>query len=184
VEKNVAQQVPQLEVMNLPSNDLFFLAGTSRPGPRPYLVHHEKQFGWVVDAGALHGIKEGDEQFPTIFELEEDQREVTVVQTYTDRSKVIGMKGMDEGTTYKAFFKQGGIVKLTVAFADGSDQQGTDQIRQLLTEKPSDLVVLSDSSTDASYWIHAKNGMYYLTTTENPRPLFKRVEGYTEESRF
>ena len=84
----------------------------------------------------------------------------------------------------RLFFKQGGIVKLTVAFADGSDPQAADLLKQLLTEKPSDLVVLSDSPTDASYWIHAKAGAYYLTTPENPRSLFKRVIGYSEETAF
>lgn len=56
VRGHAAQQVPQLEVSDIAEMDERFLGGAI-PARSPYFtVSHDKDLGWVIDGGSVHGI--------------------------------------------------------------------------------------------------------------------------------
>ena len=50
-------QTPQIEPTNAVMLDLEFLSGAAAGGSRWFLVHHDPKRSWLVDAGAIHGIR-------------------------------------------------------------------------------------------------------------------------------
>jgi Caspase domain len=50
-------QTPQIEPTNPALLDLEFLTGAATGGSRWFLVHYDPKRGWLVDAGAIHGIR-------------------------------------------------------------------------------------------------------------------------------
>jgi hypothetical protein len=56
VRARVAAQSPQMEATNTPDLDQPFLGGAIAAGPSYFTLSHDKQRGWVIDGGAVHGI--------------------------------------------------------------------------------------------------------------------------------
>ncbi len=170
-------QSPQLESTEAQDKNLVFLTG-EKAQDQPVLAAFEPRMGWSVNAGAVHGIRLGDENSRTVFELAHDKRRVEVTEVLPSRSKVSGMDDLDRNRSYPARPVRMAVNKLGVAFAGGNDPGAEKLLRDFIEKDKSDLFRISGEPEKADYRIHAKDGAFFLTSRFNDIPLFRQSPGF------
>ena len=183
VRNAVKDQSPQLEALQTEDKDFFFLTDQKKEGPNFYLVAYDRKLGWALDAGALHGIKLGDDKSKTVLRLQDDHQ-ITVTKVLADYSKVEGMENYDKKKSLKAVIVQRPIEKLLLTFAENCDKEGMQYLKDMLQDNSSDLFQLTTKKTEARYWIHIdlEEKTFYLTTPYVDFPLFKKIDGMNIKS--
>ena len=134
VQQRVSDQAPQLEASEPADLEQPFLGGAFAPTPASFTLGVNKDLGWVVDAGAVHGIPPPTESGETtqlaLFPFDADLARVhslaqaigqaSVVQVFPGQSLVapLGRSGvaLSVKTTYKAVVTSTPLPPLTVAF--------------------------------------------------------------------
>ncbi|HRI60577.1 MAG TPA: caspase family protein [Saprospiraceae bacterium] len=179
----VKEQSAQLGATFTEDRNLGFLFSQSDAEHPAYLVSWDKAMdSWTVNAGALHGIPEGDAGSRTILELKDNKHLVQVENVLPNRSKVSGMEGYDAKRSYVATIKRRAIPKLTLAFSRGSDPKGVTLLSDLIRKQSCDLFQLRDQMAGNGYLIHAGNDEYFLTRTHDDSSLFEPENGFNEAS--
>ena len=205
VRSNVATQSPQLEATVPEDLDLPFL-GTGAIAPRePYFtVSHQKDLGWVINGGAVHGVSApaGAETtllalFPFSTEAQKagdaSQRpqpigdaEVTAVRPQLSQIKSPVLDNLDPQTTLKAVVISQPLppmgVKLTAATLE--DELGINLVREALkiagVGQGSSLYVAEEQDPNkATFRLLAQGGEFLVTRPTDDRPLITQLCGYT-----
>lgn len=183
IRNNVRDQSAQLRATFPEDRNRGFLFSPTQSERPSYLVGWDKDLArWTLNAGALHGIPEGDAGSRTLFELADDQRLIRVEKVLPTRSEVGGMDGCDPKRAYVATLKRRAVPKLQLAFAAGSAPEGTTLLRQMMESERPDLFTCCDTAEQADFLLHATGGDYFLSTRHDDRPLFQREKGHTEAS--
>jgi hypothetical protein len=138
VQQRVRDQHPQLEASEPTDLDQPFLGGAIPPVPATFTLSSDKDLGWVIDAGAIHGIPqptEGGEStqlaiFPfdtdvtRLQDLKQAIGQASVTQVSSGQSLVaaerIDRAPLDTATTYKAVVTSTPLPPLAVAFEGDS----------------------------------------------------------------
>ncbi len=183
MRQNVQEQSAQLGATFSEDKNRGFLLSRvdqQRPG---YNIAWDKEFSaWRLDAGAVQGIPQGDDGFPTLLELLNDGREIRVESVSVGHSTVLGMDGLDTKVVYPARVKQWAIPKLSLAFAPGSDPDGIKHLTLALRDKDSNLFQIQDAKSANDYLIHARQNAYFMSGTFSDSPLFRRIAGFSDNS--
>lgn len=134
VQKRVSDQAPQLEASEPADLAQPFLGGALQPTPATFTLGVNKDLGWVVDAGAVHGIPPPTESgettqlalFPFVADLAHVHSlaqaigQASVVQVFPGQSLVAPTRfdrtPLSVTTTYKAVVTSTPLPPLTVAF--------------------------------------------------------------------
>lgn len=182
VRSLVRDQSVQLDAANESDKKGLFLSGVTAGEGRIFLLAYDSKLGWVLNAGAIHGIQKEDEESPTVFRLEETGQRITVSRVLANRSQVEGAEGLDIERQYKVVPDHLATPKLLLAFTEGSEKEGVKQIETLLLRNRPSLFSIVEDKGMADYCIHAREGAYFLSRLydENHNPLFQKVKGYTE----
>lgn len=148
VQGRVPDQHPQLEASEPADLEQPFLGGAIPAAPAVFTLSADKDLGWVVDAGAVHGIPSPAESGETtqfalfpfdadlarLRSLEQAIGQASVVQVFPGQSLVapMGRSGvaLSTKTTYKAVVTSTPLPPLAVAFE--GDPAALDYVRQAL----------------------------------------------------
>ncbi|MUG97489.1 peptidase C14 caspase catalytic subunit p20 [Scytonema sp. UIC 10036] len=209
VSGKVKEQSPQVDATNPDELDQPFLGGAI--GDRDVffaLTYNRNERGWVIDGGALHGLKASQETetllaiFPITANSEELRNldaalgEVKVTKVLPQRSKVQIIKGeekLSEKESYKAVAISLPLPPLKVYFqTDKSDAAGIELARKTLQtaglrNQPSLYVREVEQAADANYYIVAAQSQYWILQREDLSPTVAPIpetpgESYTSES--
>ncbi|MBK7203240.1 caspase family protein [Candidatus Amarolinea dominans] len=150
VQGRVPEQDPQMEASEPADLEQPFLGGAIPAAPAVFTLSVNKELGWVVDAGAVHGIPQPTESGETtqfaIFpfdvdlarlrSLEQAIGQASVVQVFPGQSLVapMGRSGvaLSTKTTYKAVVTSTPLPPLAVAFE--GDPAALGLVRRALAE--------------------------------------------------
>ncbi|MCA0237179.1 MAG: caspase family protein [Bacteroidetes bacterium] len=174
----VRQQSPQLDATFQEDRNLGFLFSKIESEHPSFLVSWDHSAGWVLHAGAMHGIPPSEPGNPTVLQLQEDEHLVTVETVFADHSAVSGMEGYDTKRSYGAVIRLRAKPKLNIAFASGSDSEGVSFLTAAIENRGSDLFQLCSMVMQAECLVHAKNGTYFLSRTHHDLPFFEPIQGY------
>ncbi len=148
VPQRVADQHPQLEASEPADLAQPFLGGAIPPAPTTFTLSADKDLGWVIDAGAVHGIPQpaadGDTTQLAFFPFAagpaslRDPRQAlgqaSVLQVHPGQSLVAPSRldgsALDRKTTYKAVVTSTPLPPLAVAFE--GDATALDLVRRAL----------------------------------------------------
>ena len=178
VQQRVADQQPQLEASDPADLDQPFLGGAIPAAPATFTLSADRELGWVIDAGAVHGIPQpepnGDTTQLALFPFDADPASLrdprqalggaSVTQVHPGQSPVTPERfdgaALDTKTTYKAVVTSTPLPPLTVAFE--GDAAALDRVRQALAsaegaDKPS-LLVREGDLAGAEYRLYADAG--------------------------
>ncbi|MDZ7877733.1 MAG: caspase family protein [Saprospiraceae bacterium] len=178
----VKEQTPQLNAYgstNTKDIRLSFLGETERQGGT-FLVTHTESDGWTVNAGGIQGLPtEGGVEFQL-----ENGMKATVTQVLSNYSK-LDLQLPPYDSIFSA--KLTSAIRMAVrpvrlAISKDSDPAGAKTMATTFTKEAIPILQLVNNEFDTDYVIRALEGAYRLTTIDSTTPLFKRVNGLTEDS--
>lgn len=178
VQGRVADQHPQLEASEPADLDQPFLGGVIPAAPAAFTLSSDREMGWIVDAGAVHGIPQPVEDgettrlaiFPfdadlaSVRSLDQSVGEASVTGVFPGQSTVAPVRFdralLNAKTTYKAVVISTPLPPLTVAFE--GDEAALSLVREAVAGldgpgRPSLLVRESDLAA-AEYRLLADAG--------------------------
>jgi hypothetical protein len=175
VQEKVADQHPQIEASEPADLDQPFLGGAIPAAPAAFTLSADKNLGWLLDAGAVHGIPQPAESGETtqlalfpfdadlagLRSLEQAVGQASVVQVFPGQSLVapMGRRGvaLSTKTTYKAIVTSTPLPPLAVA-CEG-DPAALDLVRRALATAGPDgtpsLLVRESDLAGAEYRLQA-----------------------------
>lgn len=174
VRGNIADQSPQLWASQEEDKYLGLFTNTAAVGKKNYLVGFDKYQGWLLNAGAIHGLSL--ENGPVELDIPELKRTVTLVETQPTFSKVAGMAADDAKRTYPAFVARHHAPKLKVAVAGEGAAPCAALLTDWLRQEKSDVFVYADTPSGADLVVRFDAGSLWLSRTHDTTPLFGRVE--------
>jgi triacylglycerol esterase/lipase EstA (alpha/beta hydrolase family) len=195
-----AQQNPLVEATNLEDMNQPFLGGAIREHPNYFTLRHDKEDGWVIDGGAVHGIApvDGDETtLLAVFSLEADLEEIKDLKTSIGEARVTAQQAaqskvsvkfkdgieLDKDMTYKAIVVSTPLAPLKVQVSGNAE--GVKLFRAALNtaeggDSPSLLVRITEGRSN--YKLIALDTGFRIRRSSDDRPLTVDVKGLTEES--
>lgn len=150
VQPQVPDQNPQLEASEPADMDQPFLGGAIPPSPAAFTLSADKDLGWVIDAGAIHGIPQPtangettqlailpfDTNLSGLRSLATAVGQASVKQVHPGQSLVEPARFdgtvLDSATTYKTVVTATPLPPLAVAFE--GDHAALDFVRLALAE--------------------------------------------------
>ncbi|MCB0042935.1 MAG: caspase family protein, partial [Caldilinea sp.] len=204
VQQRVADQHPQLEASEPADLDQPFLGGAIPAVPATFTLSKDRDLGWIIDAGAVHGIPQpaaGGEStqlafFPfdadsaSLRSLENAAGQASVTQVFPGQSAVLPVRvdraPLDTRTTYKAVVTSTPLPPLSVAFE--GDPAALNFVRQALasingTGAPSLLVRESDlAAAEYRLLADAEAGRYRIRRATEAQRLAVDTDGMDAES--
>lgn len=183
----VHDQTAQLYATITFDKNLDFLTGVPFPEEPYYLVGFKSKLGWILNAGALHGLTKGDAASKTQLELITNGKQIEVVEVFVDYSRVIGMEGYDKKKSYKVKVINQVSPKLKITiFNEEKSEESEMIVRQIVEEWNHDLISFEENILDARYVIHVEKESLSLTTLYNRKFLLqsKKIHSKNEIIQF
>lgn len=200
VTQRTYEQTPQLYSLDIDDSDQNFLGGSTARKANYYALSYDREDNeWSIDAGAVHGIMEGNAGEETLLavyaedanetELEDFNRslgQVSVKSISAEQSNVRleGDLWLDKETQYRAVVYSMPIQAMSACFV-GDEGEGLPLLIKALESNMEASVYLSmtDKKQEADYLLHINNGQYVVTRGSDgvDQPLIKQLRGYTKE---
>jgi len=200
VRSKVTTQSPQFEVTHGEDENGFFLDGAIAERTPYFTVSHDKNNGWVIDAGAIHGIKiasSGEKTLLALFPIDSNtedlhnpsqsigEAEVTQVLPSLSKINISGVENLTSERTFKAVVTSLPLPPLGIYF-DG-DEAGVNLARQALQtvgfgNQPSAYVREEQELTQAQFRLLCRHEQYLIARPADDRPLVAQIDGYTPEN--
>jgi hypothetical protein len=199
VRSSISAQSPKLEASTAADLDLPFLGGAA-PSAAPFTVAYHHEYGWVLDAGALHGMPQPSAAGTTRLALfsfdsapaamQDHQRAVA----YATLSSVLphmslveldfGGADVNPSVSYRAVVIDLPVARLPVALV--GEDAGLERLRRALDalgegERAALFLTLVDDTAQAAFHVVAGGAAYTVTRASDGR-VVGRVEGYSEAS--
>lgn len=178
VRANIADQSPQLEATFAADKNLHFLSETTDTGAKRFLATHDPKLGWIINAGAMHGIHTGDAENSTILELIADRTRIVVKETLPGFSRVEGMNGHDTKQVYAAVLIRRAIPQMTIVPAPGSNVAAMAALQREITAHTSVPFRLGAEGDPADFEIRTGGNAFSLTRPSHENPVFPPVGGH------
>lgn len=200
VRLRVSQQIPQLEASNASDLHRSFLGGAVGRQRAHFTLRRDKQLGWVIDGGAVHGIAHPARDETTvlaIFDLEAapaDWRhldralalaEIDEVRPNQSHVRLQVRSGeLDQEGTYRALVIASPLPALGV-FLDG-EPHAVERVRQAIARGGdagghSTFVREVSSEDDAEFRLNARAGSYRIRQAKADRLLVSEIVDPGEE---
>ncbi len=178
IRSKVSQQSPQAEASE--SGDLMqaFLGGIKN---KKYnlLVSHDATQGWIVNGGAVQGLKVSDSNNGLFLQLEDHpNRKVLVTNVSPNQSTLSGMEGLATDQVYNAQLIHEFENKLTIAL---DDDERMEQMR-LLLDKDKTFITVVDEQEAPRYLLSANDRGFQLSSAGKGGFSFAAVSGYKQEA--
>lgn len=206
VRSNIALQVPQLEVGEVPDLDRPFLGGAVSEPSQYFTLSNDRNLGWVIDGGAVHGVlgpqpgASGDQTtklalFPFTSTAEQLRNpgqsigEAQVREVLPDRSPVtLTLRSgaqPDTALTFKAIVTDVPTVALAVELL--GDEAAVTLVKEALAKSspdggPSVYVRVASAGETPRLRVNARDGAYSIERPADSYPLTADVVGTTADS--
>ncbi|MEQ8974866.1 MAG: caspase family protein [Coleofasciculus sp. C1-SOL-03] len=200
VRSKVSAQSPQFEVTHSEDETRFFLDGAIAERKPYFTVEHNKDHGWVIDGGAVHGVKgsaKGETTLLTLFPIDcqdlhdpsKSVGEAKVTKVLPSLSKVkisiIGIEKPPKDRTFKAVVTSVPMPPLGVYFE--GEEAGVNLARQALQSasfgnQPSAYVREEKELAKAEFRLLCRDEQYLIVRPTDARPLVEQIDGYTIEN--
>ncbi|MGB3650695.1 MAG: caspase family protein [Rivularia sp. (in: cyanobacteria)] len=196
VRSKIKQQSPQLEAIDT-KLDQFFLGGAICDRHPYYTVSYHKQYGWVIDGGAVHGVPlpKGEETMHlALFPIETQAKdlgklsnkiaEAQVTEVLPQLSKVeISSEYNDKKEqTFKAVITSLPLPPKTVRFE--GDAEGVQLLQQAIQtiEENQPSLYIRESDSEAEFKVLARNGEYIIIRPADGVPIVNQIQDYTKNN--
>lgn len=174
VHNLVQNQSPHFEASDPAFINQLFLSEKTTKGKSFYTIRCDRTHGWVVDAGALHGLS--PDVGETTFKIKELNLTATVIDVFSSFSKVSGLEKCNKNKVFEAEVEKWAIAPVLIAFAVDIDAKSKQDLLSIIEKKQTDLFKITNAPEKATYWIHTKNNSYFLSLRDDPRPLFQNIK--------
>lgn len=180
VRNSVKEQTPMLNYYGYSSiemQSLGFLGERQEPKPS-FLVGYDKNTeGWIVMGGGVQGVNVN-----TVFELETGQT-LELGKISTNFSLLKNLEFEDKEKQFQAVLKNANIgFPVVFSFSEESDTEGVEILKKIFETKQWESIALTEDIKSADFIIKIYAESFQLLNTVDTTPLFKRVQGYKEES--
>lgn len=188
VRGKVNDQSPQLEARNSRDLDQPFLGGAIAQREPYFTVSHDKQYGWIVNGGAVHGLQKPSKggTILALFpfgtdgaqlrdpELTTGTAKVTQVRQQLSKVEISGIENLAENQTFKAIPIALPLPRLQVSFE--GEETGVELARQALKTagplyRPSLYISAVENSEEIDIVLVADKGQYIIRRPRDDRPL-------------
>ncbi|MBC6454527.1 MAG: caspase family protein [Hormoscilla sp. SP5CHS1] len=189
VRGKVNDQSPQLEARNsIRDADQHFLGGAIAQRDPYFTVSHDKQYGWIVNGGAVHGLQKPSKggtilalfpfgtDVPQLRdpELASGTAKVTQVRQQLSFVEISGIENLAENQTFKAIPISLPLPRLQVSFE--GEETGVELARQALKTagslyRPSLYISAVENSEEIDIVLVADKGQYIIRRPRDDRPL-------------
>lgn len=188
VRGKVNDQSPQLEARNSRDLDQPFLGGANAPRDPYFTVSHDRQDGWIVNGGAVHGLQKPSkgETILALFpfgtevpqlrdpELTSGTARVTQVRQQLSKVEISGIENLTENQTFKAIAIAIPLPRLQVDFQ--GEETGVELARQALKTagplyRDSLYISAAENSAQIDLVLVADKGQYIIKRPRDERPL-------------
>ena len=200
VKCKVTAQSPQLEATALRDLEQPFLGGAIAPRHHYFTASYHRDYGWVIDGGAIHGIppmKGAETTHLALFHFDSPaeqlqqlaqslgEAEVTEVLPHLSRIQISGREDFSSDLTFKAVVTSLPLPPLGVRLE--GDVGGIEFVRQALQVTEPDgspsLYVREVRELDlAEFRVLAREGEYLITRPGDDQPLVAQVKNFTPDS--
>jgi len=197
VRSKVSAQSPQFEVTHSEDETRFFLDGAIAERKPYFTVQYTKDHGWVIDGGAVHGVKgsaKGETTLLVLFPMDcydlhdpsQSVGEAKVTQVLPSLSKVeiSGIENLAKDRTFKGVVTSVPMPPLGVSFE--GEEAGVNLARQALQSasfgKPSAYVREEQELANVDFRLLCHNDQYLIVRPADDRPLVEQIDGYTSEN--
>ena len=204
VQQRVGDQHPQLEASEPADLDQPFLGGAIPAVPATFTLSKDRDLGWIIDAGAIHGIPQpaegGEATQLAFFPFDADPASLRSMEHAAGQASVTKVKAgysvvtpvridrapLDTRTTYKAVVTSTPLPPLSVAFE--GDPAALSFVRQALAningpDAPSLLVRESDlAAAEYRLLADAAAGRYRIRRATEAQKLAVDTDGLDAES--
>ncbi|MEO0040906.1 MAG: hypothetical protein RL329_354 [Bacteroidota bacterium] len=175
VQNRVKEQSPQFSGHGFQNKtNLSFLGDDATQTAKDYLLTFDKNWGWIVKAGALQGIPTAGATFRTA-----DDTLLTTKQVHVNHAVVTGTDEMARDTQHRVQLESIEFQRTRIGISADSDAAGEALIRKGWSDQRMPLLEWVENPDTADYWIRAYNGSFRLTTLTSEVPLFRRVKEYS-----
>lgn len=183
VRANISEQSPQLWATKESDKYVGFLSHTPVARKPIYLIGFDKNKGWTLNAGTLHGLKQ-DTVHPIQLEIPVLQRTVELAEIGPHLSIVHGMKDNDLKQTYAAFLPQDSLDTPKISIKGSDSSPLVEQIEHLFNNKRLNAQLELSNQHSSDYIIHVDNEKVWISTKLEIKPLFPPLypENYQENS--
>ncbi|MEM7368444.1 MAG: caspase family protein [Bacteroidota bacterium] len=202
VKQRTFDQSPQIYATEYGDMDLVFLGGATSRDINYYSLTFDREEGWQIDGGAVHGLVEGDSSTGratfNVFAEDASQREmkdvsmalgkVEVVQVLPQSSKVTPLDNLwlEEKTAYRARIHSMPIKGIAVnvksqethAVSLATIAYGENQEAKMY-------ISLEDNAAEADYHLVGNAKQEYVISRKSDadnQPLVEQISGFTPES--
>lgn len=199
IRSSVSAQSPQIDATHSEDLEQAFLGGAIAPHASYFTVSHHPDHGWVIDGGAIHGLKSPSGSESTVlalypFDAAIDQMrdishaltQATVTAVMPQLSKINSTAPLETTDTYKAVVIAMPLPPLPILLE--GDTAGIENLSQAIAtagpgQQPSLYVQAAQPNTTdahgAEYRVVAQNNTYTITASTDRRPLVSAVQGYS-----
>jgi pimeloyl-ACP methyl ester carboxylesterase len=200
IKNRVQNQVPQIEASKGGDLNQPFLGGAIVM--REYFtLSYSKDRGWVIDAGAVHGISLATDNESTtfaIFQVDSTAKQLRELESSLGQASIIDVqpqlsvvsvelkdnRQLDQMQTYKVVVTSTPLTRPGVLIE--GEPQGVEQVITALTrasfQQQSSLYISRvDTVAEAKLRVLARNGTYSITRPTGERRLVADIEGYEED---
>lgn len=199
--RNRVDHSPQIEVADPNDENQFFLNGAIAERTTPYFtVNYDRDYEWVIDGGAVHGVQRPTESETTLLALFPFQSniqdlhdsskcigtaEVTQVMPQLSWVRIGGVTNLDQSQLFKAVVISLPLPPLRVYFE--GDRVGLELARQAMQSagfdnQPSSYICEERQRTNARLVVVCRNQQYLIIRSTDARPLVAEINGYTKEN--
>jgi hypothetical protein len=198
VRHRVMEQSPQLEVTDPDDLNAVFLDGAVRPRPTYFTVAHDRDLGWVVDGGSVHGLRPSDGNEKTTFallpaaidpaELHDLTRacghaELLNLGSARSTVRVTDVVGLDAQMTFKAVVSCLPLACFTVRTEGESAGVAPlqDALGRASTGPAASLLVRGAGPGEVSHFrVLARDGAYLIARPADDRAMAAPLRPYSE----
>lgn len=200
VRSNVSAQSPQLEATHSEDLDQHFLGEAIAEPSSYFTIYHHRDYGWVMDGGAVHGIpcrEEGETTRLVVFPFDSTPEQlrqlsaavaqacVTEVLPHLSQVEIVGVETLNTNVTFKAVVTMLPLPPLKV-WIEG-EEMGVATAHQALSKaspdrQPSLYVCEVKQPLEAEFRVLAHNRQYKVFRSQDAQSLGAPINGYTPSS--
>ena len=197
VKSRVAAQTPQLEANISDDLDQPFLGGVIQPRAPHFNVSHNREHGWIIDGGYIHGIanpKAGETTLLALFTFDSSDEalqegtqaigtaSITAVMPGISQVKIQCITDLQPDMVFKAVVTAMPLPPMGVLI--NGEATGADLLQQALEsangiEQSSLYVRKVDSPVEATFQVLCQDGEYRVKRSTDDRILVAPLSGYS-----
>ena len=195
VRSHTQDQYPQLEVTRSQDMDQPFLGGAIAPRTATFTVTFSRDWGWIMDAGAVHGVAppvNGETTTLALFPQDATAQElqdlgqavhrvqVTQVQPQLSQLRFLDDAPLDVDQMFKGVVVDLPVPSLPVALVGEAEGLALAR-RALATSSPEGgpSLFVQEAQEAADFRLLAQDGRYLITRCGEDYPLVAPIPGYT-----